>query len=194
MQKKLAEKAKIRRNILLLREEQNLRQKSLKDNKIYKRLCLFPPFRASRAFFTYITHRGEVSTDRIMQDFWGKKKIFIPSVLGTRLVIHELRTPHAFVNGEFGIRESRHRVPQRGKNMFSVALIPGIAFDLTGHRIGFGKGFFDRFLKKINVTTIGLAYEFQIVDKLPTGPYDMAVDYIVTEKRIIRRKRFKSGS
>ena len=75
---------------------------------------------------------------------------------------------------------------------FDLCIVPGVAFDKTGHRIGFGGGYFDRLLKKTRAATIGLAYEFQIIDKVPVTAYDVAVDYIVTEKRVIRCQQFKN--
>ena len=68
----------------------------------------------------------------------------------------------------------------------SLVIIPGIAFDLKGHRIGFGLGYYDRLLKKTNCPKVGLAYEFQIIENVPgIEPNDVPVDIIVTEKRII---------
>ena len=69
-----------------------------------------------------------------------------------------------------------------------LVIVPGIAFDRSGERIGYGMGFYDRFLKKIrkDTSSIGLAYEFQIVDDIPSEETDVKVNKIITEKRVIK--------
>jgi len=71
-----------------------------------------------------------------------------------------------------------------------VVIVPGVAFDRDGGRIGFGKGFYDNFLKETSskACTIGIAYQFQIVDKLPVGKADVSVDIIVSEDEVIISK------
>ncbi|MDR3071182.1 MAG: 5-formyltetrahydrofolate cyclo-ligase [Endomicrobium sp.] len=72
------------------------------------------------------------------------------------------------------------------KNDIDLVFVPGVAFDTSGYRIGYGKGFYDRWLKDVLVGKIvGLAYDFQITSKLPIGEYDLPVGMVVTEKRII---------
>ncbi|MEK7171342.1 MAG: 5-formyltetrahydrofolate cyclo-ligase, partial [Patescibacteria group bacterium] len=136
-------------------------------------------------------HQGEVATDILIKKYFGKKHIVVPRIKARRICLYELHNPHEFENGKFGIREPKICILKRKFDEIDVALVPGIAFDETGHRIGFGGGYFDRFLKKIHCTTIGLAYEFQIIEKAPVEQYDVAVDYIVTEKRIINCKKSK---
>ena len=66
-----------------------------------------------------------------------------------------------------------------------VILIPGIAFDRRGHRIGSGKGYYDRFLTRTQAVRIGLAYDFQVIDRVPAEPHDVKMDWIVTESEMI---------
>lgn len=179
-------KEEIRRKILALREAQKPVLKNKNDAAVLKNLLTCAPFIDAHEFFTYLSHKGEVSTDEIIKTFFGKKKIIVPKISEDELCLYELKNSEEFLPGRFGIREPQHCLPHRKFSSIDVALIPGIAFDATGHRIGFGGGYFDRLLKKVHCTTIGVAYEFQIIDKVLTGPYDVAVDFIVTEKRIIR--------
>jgi len=72
-----------------------------------------------------------------------------------------------------------------------LVIVPGVVFDKSGHRIGYGHGYYDRFLDNLekinkNAVKVGLAYDFQIADKVPIEKHDVPVDKIVTEKRIIR--------
>ena len=74
-----------------------------------------------------------------------------------------------------------------------VVLLPGVAFDECGYRIGFGKGFYDRVLEGFKGTTIGLAYEFQVVKKLPKNSGDVCCRWVVTEKRVITSEGPRGG-
>lgn len=179
-------KSELRKKFIKLREEQSSFKKYKNDKKILQRLAHFRSFLLAKEFFTYINHRGEVATDILIKKYFGKKTIVVPRIKAKRICLYELHNPHEFENGRFGIREPKFCMLKREFKNIDVALIPGIVFDKTGHRIGFGGGYFDRFLKKIDCTTIGLAYEFQIIEKIPAEKYDVAVDYIVTEKRIIK--------
>lgn len=168
-----------------MREAQSLVSKRKKDKKIMDRLTRFASFEKAREFFMYLSHRGEVSTDTLLEKFFKKKKIIVPKIQSKRICLFELQHPSKFQEGKFGIREPVFCILKRAWHEIDVAIVPGIAFDMSGHRIGFGGGYFDRFLKKLDCTTIGLAYEWQIIDKVPTHPYDVPVDFIITEKRII---------
>ena len=84
---------------------------------------------------------------------------------------------------------------QAGVLALAVMLLPGAAFDREGHRIGYGGGYYDRYLEQhAGHMTIALAYEFQILGEIPVGPYDKNVDLIVTEKRVIRCKDRDAGT
>jgi 5-formyltetrahydrofolate cyclo-ligase len=185
-------KEEIRQRVLRLRESQSSSWKNKKDAKILNRLLRMRVFAGAREFFTYLSHRGEVSTDGLLKKYFGKKKIIVPKLKSRGMCLYELHDPHQFTKGKFGIREPTVCLTKKAWHEIDVALIPGVAFDMTGHRIGFGGGHFDRFLKKLDCTTIGLAYELQIIDKVPTHQYDMPVDFIITEKRTIQCQPFKS--
>ena len=64
-------------------------------------------------------------------------------------------------------------------------VVPGVAFDRKGKRLGRGKGFYDRFLKSTNATKVGVGYEFQLIDEVPSEPHDISMDIIVTQKTTI---------
>lgn len=96
--------------------------------------------------------------------------------------------------GAFGIREPKPEFlhPVRLEEA-QVVLVPGIAWDYRGYRIGYGGGYYDRTINSLHTSVfmIGLAYEFQIVKQIPTGRYDRRVDKLVTEKRVINTRLFQ---
>lgn len=87
--------------------------------------------------------------------------------------------------GRFGIREPASRCPGVALNRLDFILAPGVAFDLHGHRLGRGRGYYDQLLAAVNGTTCGVAFDEQIVDDLPVEPHDSDVNCIVTPTRWI---------
>ena len=87
--------------------------------------------------------------------------------------------------GAYGILEPREIKIALPEDI-QVAIIPGIAFDKKGYRIGYGKGYFDRLLPKMNALKIALAFDFQLLDELPREKHDVKMDMIITDKRILR--------
>jgi len=85
------------------------------------------------------------------------------------------------VKGRFGIMEP---LPYGSVDRIDLLVVPGIAFDRKGYRLGYGKGYYDKFLAKKDVFSIGLAYFFQLVESLPKGKYDMKLDSVATEAGI----------
>ncbi|HEX5220761.1 MAG TPA: 5-formyltetrahydrofolate cyclo-ligase [Verrucomicrobiae bacterium] len=109
---------------------------------------------------------------------------FVPgtSVYIARQIIEPLRD---LVQGKFGIPEPAPTCPEVPLNRLDLALVPGIAFDVSGGRLGRGKGFYDRLLPAVNGLKCGVAFDEQIVDAVPVGPMDVRLNCIVTPTRWI---------
>jgi 5-formyltetrahydrofolate cyclo-ligase len=88
-------------------------------------------------------------------------------------------------SGQFGIREPGLSCPEFPLNRLDLVLVPGVAFDARGGRLGRGKGFYDRLLSAVNGTKCGVAFDEQIVDAVPVGPLDVLVNCILTPTRWI---------
>ena len=92
------------------------------------------------------------------------------------------------VAGKFGVREPASSCPEISRERFDLILVPGMAFDLDGHRLGRGRGFYDRILAEMSGIKCGVAYDFQLLEKIPAEPHDAVVDFILTPSRCVRRK------
>jgi len=90
--------------------------------------------------------------------------------------------------GRFGIREPRGSCVAIPSNGLDLVLVPGVAFDLQGSRLGRGKGYYDQLLQGFHGTTCGVAFDQQIVRKIPVEPHDMCVNFVLTPTRWIERK------
>lgn len=183
----------IRRRTLKLRENHDRREKHCKDCAIRERLFRLPEFRKAGIILFYVSVRGEVRTDRMISESLRKgKKILVPfpKPKEKELLISEIHDLNELQPGAFGIP-----VPQNPKDFpldkIDLVIIPGIAFDPAGNRIGYGIGFYDRFLKKLrkNVPLVALAYDFQLVSHIPTDRMDVKVHKIITEKGVISCKK-----
>jgi len=93
------------------------------------------------------------------------------------------------VLGKFGVREPAATCEEIPLNKFDLVLVPGLAFDSSGHRLGRGKGFYDRILAEASGIKCGICHNFQLLEKIPTEVHDVPVDFIFTPSRSVRRKK-----
>lgn len=120
-----------------------------------------------------------------------KKNVGLPcydpenKTYGARL-IQDLATD--IVTGRFNVREPAPDCIPIPLNRFDLVLVPGVAFDLTGHRLGRGMGFYDRLLAETSGIKCGIAYDGQLVEKIPNETHDIPVNFILTPTRCLRRK------
>lgn len=119
------------------------------------------------------------------------KRVYLPRMLakGQELEFVSVLEEAQLREGPFGILEPDLNLSQVPLSQIEVMIIPGVAFDLAGHRIGWGKGMYDRVLEKFSGKRIGLAYDFQVYEKIPFEKRDEAVDKVVTERRVIQCKK-----
>lgn len=116
------------------------------------------------------------------------KKVLYPAVCGTELQFRQVQDPAELIFGTFGISEPCRSCPDHGIADLDLMVIPGVAFDLRGHRIGFGKGYYDRCLAEGRGKTllVGFCHDFQLVEEVPAEGHDIRMDLLVTESRVIR--------
>jgi 5-formyltetrahydrofolate cyclo-ligase len=93
------------------------------------------------------------------------------------------------VIGKFGVREPAAGCVEIPLDKFDLVLVPGMAFDVSGNRLGRGRGFYDRLLQKVSGIKCGVGYDFQLLEKIPVEPHDAKVDFILTPSRCVRRPR-----
>lgn len=163
-----------------------------KSQKIKQNLFEVSVFKKANVILFYIAKSEEVQTWHMIEDSLEVgKRIAVPVVdlAKKEIIAFEITNPKVTLRtGPFGIREpvevERYLLPTK---KIELVVIPGVAFDAQGGRIGFGGGFYDRFLKNISsrVSLIALAFECQVLVQVPCEEHDVAMNYIVTEKRTI---------
>ena len=182
-------KKRIREEILSRRdrEPEDLRRK--KSQKIKEKLFSLKEFKKAHTILFYHSKGSEVETKEMMEEtLWKGKRVLLPRVREREIYLGEIKDLEKDVEkGSFGILEPKETYRKTIPRGIDLVILPGIAFDLKGRRIGYGEGYYDHFLKKIpkRIPLIGLAYDFQVVSHLPGERYDRRVGKIITETRII---------
>ena len=186
-------KHSLRQQILEKRDCLSKEEVTEKSQKIIENLKATKEYRTSSSILFYVSFNNEVSTVELIKELLKnkEKKVLVPYVEKNNplLQLSELKSFDELEPKTFNILEPKDELIRKfDPNKLDLILIPGIAFDLAGHRIGYGYGYYDRFLKKLksNAKKIGLAFDFQVVEKIAESPHDIPVDYIITEKRIIK--------
>lgn len=174
----------------MLRKDQIL---ALSDT-VAGRVFELPEFMGARTVECYVALKDEIQTKKIIgRALRQKKRVIVPITnLRTRkLSFSEIHRLSELVPGYFGVLEPRkeyiRRVPLERAQL---AIIPLIAWDKRGYRLGYGRGFFDNTLNSLkrHVTTVGLGLESQQLDEIPQTPNDARLDIVVTEKRTLRMR------
>jgi 5,10-methenyltetrahydrofolate synthetase len=159
--------------------------------EILDRVKRFPLVQRAASLHLYLSMAEEVETRSILRDALSRgKRVSVPAVdaSANALLACELASPDdPMERGPFGIEAPRERRPVAPESL-ELVLVPGVAFDSRGSRLGFGRGYYDRFLKNLAAARVGLAYECQISDALlPASSDDVPMDFVITERRVIAR-------
>lgn len=157
-------------------------EKLRRSRVIQQRLEQTPQFAAAKVVLLYWSMSDEVQTHEMVEQWYRQKTVLLPCVDGDDLRLRQYTGPECMVSGEqFGIGEP---TGEEWTDLAAVELIavPGVAFDREGNRMGRGRGFYDRLLKSTpNATKIGLAYDFQMMDAIPTEPHDVKMNLVITD-------------
>lgn len=185
-------KQKIRKEILNIRQRMPSWQKRAYSRHIFKRLITMDIYKNSAAIMAYIDFRNEVETMPLIEHCLSEnKRVVVPVCIkeNHELLLSELKDPQRELTpSTYGVPEpAPEYLRPFPKEDLDLILVPAVAYDEQGFRIGYGAGYYDRFFGGLTrkVPSIGLAFELQIIDRVPTEPTDRPVDYIITEKRLI---------
>lgn len=168
-------------------------QKSLLDEekrishslKIFHFLEQLPSFNLSKNILSYYSLPDEVFTKAFLENWYIEKNIFLPKIIDDEIRIVKYSNTDSLNVGKYNILEPNNDIYYSLENM-DLAIIPAVAIDKGGNRIGRGKGYYDRLLTSSKVTKIGIVYNFQIVDNIEWNKYDVPLDYAITENGILK--------
>lgn len=175
-------KEQIRSRILAKLKTQKEEDRERKSKKVKDKLFKSLVFRRSKRVMFYISFGGEVKTQEMIKEAQNLGKIVtVPVCARNRRVKPCLLSAEAKLReGIYGTREPAIKKFMKLRDL-DLVLVPGVAFDRRGNRLGRGKGYYDRFLKRIPLKahSIGLAFDFQILPDLPTTATDICVNKVI---------------
>ncbi len=154
---------------------------------ICSKVLSLPPVSNSGSIGIYLSFRNEVAAETLLNYILESgRQAFAPLVSDGGLKFAKIASLKDTIPSGKGPREPNSKA-FAGKGSIGAYLVPGVAFDMHGNRVGWGSGHYDRFLSECSsAVKIGLAYDFQVVDLVGSEPHDVKMDLIVTEKRVIR--------
>ena len=172
------EKKELRAHIKTLKKQHTKEQLMEQSEKILAKLEQHPDFINAEKVMLYSALPDEVQTQAFLEKWHFKKTIILPTVVGDDIIPVEYAKDTDFAVGDFNILEPQNE-PYSGD--FDLIIVPGVAFDRNGNRIGRGKGYYDRFLcQHLDVKRIGICFDFQLVDEVPTEPLDIKMNEVIS--------------
>ena len=181
----------LRRRMLAARDAMPAAARARLSAAVCARAAGLPELVSASTVLLFASFRSEVDTAPLLA--WSLehgKTACLPRVLGPqKLTAYRIESPaDDLVPGAWGIPEPRKGLDAVAPEALDAVIVPGSAFDASGHRCGYGGGFYDSYLPRTRPGTpwVALAFEAQLVDELPCEAHDLAVTVIVTEKRVIR--------
>lgn len=159
----------------------------IKSDAILEKLEKHPAFIKARTVLLYHSLKDEVQTHIFAEKWKNNKTLLLPVVIGNDLELRYYTGKQDMSMGAYGILEPGGR-PFTDFNAIDVVIVPGVAFDKKGNRLGRGKGYYDRLLPKLMAYKIGICYDFQVCELIPTEEFDIKMDALITEEEIFNEK------
>jgi len=182
-------KKQIRKQLIVQRNKKSKDFIFANSEKICTQLIKQSLFQNTSHILFYVSYNGEVHThDLIKKALSSHKTVYVPisNPQTHTLLISKVDQFSDLSPGTYDILEpTKETMKPVPLHQIELLIVPGVAFDEQGHRIGQGGGYYDWLLSKTHVPSIALAFEFQIKDSIPTEPHDQQIEYIITEKRVI---------
>ncbi len=186
----MKEKQLLRKLIAQRKKQYTQKQLSEWSSCLLSGLEGHPLFRKAGTVLLYHSLPGEVDTHEFIEKWKDTKRIVLPSVEGDELELRYYSKEGMLREGRFGISEPADGTPADEKEI-ELAVIPGVAFDRKGNRLGRGKGYYDRTLSRLaQAYRIGICFHFQLEEEIPIEACDLPMDEIWTERGCVSEKRY----
>ena len=183
-------KAALRKQVLARREALPVDARRAAGLAIEKRVFALTKYQRAKCVMAYMSFGMEMDMTAIVEAIiWSGKKLTLPRVdRATKMLsLHRVENMADLVAGVWGIREPRADLPTVTIDAIDLVLMPGVAFDIQGNRLGYGAGFYDKLLVSTSAqpTRVAAIFDCQLVDAVPTDAHDQRVHVLITESRTI---------
>ena len=170
-------KKEIRKEILFLRD--NLEDRYNKSVIIKDKIMNLDVYKNSKVIALYYSMKSEVDTKELIKESLSLgKKVVLPRIINkNKMIFIEINDDTEYSKSPFGVMEPV------GKEIDDIDLIicPGVAFDKSNNRLGYGRGYYDKYLSKHNIYKIGICYHEQLIDKIEVEEHDIKMDLVITD-------------
>ena len=182
------QKAALRKHLLEKRDETSAELRDITSGKIHENLKKISSYANSQNIACYSSIGSEINTRNIMLNILEQgKNLLLPRVINDNLEFYVVPNLEKLEKGSFEIMEPKDSCKKAER--IDCVLVPTIAVSKSGVRLGYGNGYYDRFLSSIDAVKISLTYSKQIVKSIPTDSHDIKIDWIVTEDENIKISR-----
>ena len=176
------DRAALRRVLLARRDNTSADMLEMASDAVRRRLRRWPPLDGAGSVGVYHSIGSEIRTGGIIQDILDSgRTLLLPAVKGDSLEFRAVQDERDLAPGPFGVREPRLRCMP---SVPDVVVVPAVAVTPGGDRLGYGRGYYDTYLGEHRVKSVAATLEKQVVKRIPVGPHDVPVDWVVTEDRL----------
>ncbi len=181
-----ARKTQLRNQYRAKRGTMSPQEKQRRDERITCAVRSLPSYRENEWLLIYVSMPSEVDTRALIRQAWEDgKRVAVPRCIPqTReMEFYEICSFEELVSGAFGVNEplpDQKRLVTDGQT--GLCIVPALCYDTDGYRLGYGKGYYDRFLARFGGDVVGICYHDEVLPRLPRDPFDRAVDFVVTDE------------
>ncbi len=175
------DKSQLRKQLIKSRLDLDSKEYATKSNFIIERLKKHPDFIQAKTIGIYVSFRQEVDTITLIKEYIDQKNICVPKIIGRQMDFYQISSFDELKKNHMGILEpDNHRLVH--KDQIDLMIVPLVGYDDHNNRLGYGGGYYDRYLVNFHGKIIGLAFSFQKVKMLPVEPFDLPISTIIDEK------------
>lgn len=177
-------KADIRTQILEKRDSLPEKEIKLLSMKIKERIFSLGEFKKAKNVMLFVSFGSEVFTHEMILDALKSKNVIVPKIVDGKLAPVRILSFEDLSSQKMNISEPKSS-ECFDKRKIDLVVVPGVAFDSRGYRIGYGKGYYDDFLAGLKIPKIAIGFDLQVVERVPHEKHDVPVDMVVTDKRVL---------
>ncbi|VVB65975.1 5-formyltetrahydrofolate cyclo-ligase family protein [Candidatus Gugararchaeum adminiculabundum] len=178
------EKGEAREKVWQVNSSHMASEKTEKSRLILERVVALNEYAKAKKIFAYVSREDEAGTrELIVRMLKEGKQVFVPKIYEKEMVAVRIGSLEELKEGKFKVLQPTNA--KETSEEFDLIFIVGVGFDAKRNRIGGGFGYFDKFLVKVKGKKVALAFDWQVVDKVPTEKHDVRMDKIITDKRVI---------
>ena len=169
---------------LMIKKRRSIHNKEELSIEIINRIIDLDIYKKSKIIAIYNSMNEECSTKILIDKALLEKIVLLPKIEDDEMFFVRIRENTKYIKSKFKVMEPLGEIYN---NDIDLIIVPGVSFDESFNRLGYGKGYYDKFLKNKNIFKLGICFEEQLVSNLPIDEWDIKVDMIITEKKILKK-------